>query len=147
MISSIFQKTYSFEDLPQVANDILPLLKENNVWLLRGQMGAGKTTLTHALIDRISTEPFKGSPTFALVNVYDVRENFLPIKRLYHFDLYRLNAVEEAWDIGAEEMWQESNAISIIEWPEKAESILPQNHVSLEIEILSPTHRRLTIKK
>lgn len=147
MSNNLLQFQYTLDQIPEFIDTILEQITEYRICLLRGQMGAGKTTLSNALIAELSEVPFKGSPTFALVNEYPLKEALKPLEKLYHFDLYRLEDIEEAWDIGVEEMWSDPNSISIIEWPEKAESILPQKHVSLDIEILSPTLRRITIKK
>jgi len=145
----IYNKTYNLEQLDIISNEIIDLLSsEDRIWLLNGSMGAGKTTLTQALLKHISSEKFKGSPTFSLVNVYpvDIYKD-KQMKRLFHFDLYRLNDLEEAWDIGVEDMWSDPQAISIIEWSEKAHDILPKKTISLDIEIIQPDLRRLIIYK
>lgn len=145
-MATILEREYTLNELDELAQVILEKISDYNFWLMNGQMGAGKTTLTQHLLKFMSTEEFKGSPTFSIVNVYhEVKKNLL-FDKIYHFDLYRMNHIEEAWDIGIEEMWTDSSALSIVEWSEKASEILPKKCVSLNIEILSPDIRYITIK-
>lgn len=141
-----FQIEYEKKEITDVVKKILPHLLNERIWLMNGAMGAGKTTLSQQFLSQLSDEEFKGSPTFSLINKYIAKNGVFEFEKIYHFDLYRLNDVEEAWDLGVEEIWNDRDAVSIIEWSEKAAEILPKKTVSLNIDILSPTKRRLTVK-
>ena len=89
----------SLSDLDEVADEILSSLGERSVVLFRGEMGAGKTTLISRIAARMGVEDSVTSPTFALVNQYEGRGG----RRIYHFDFYRIDRIEEVYDLGYEE--------------------------------------------
>jgi tRNA threonylcarbamoyladenosine biosynthesis protein TsaE len=110
-----------------------------DVIALKGDLGAGKTSFARAFIRARGSGEAIPSPTFTLVQVYD-----LPPAAIWHFDLYRLNSPDEAWELGIEDAFSE--AISLIEWPERLGSLLPQRR--LEITLLfgdEPEERRAVL--
>ena len=111
----------------------LELLKANEphrVFAFDGVMGAGKTTFIKKLVEQMGSIDIVNSPTFAIVNVYDVEQ---PYKgEVYHFDCYRLKDLREAMDFGAEEYLYSGN-YCFIEWPEKIEALLPEDTVWVKI--------------
>ena len=112
----------------------LEILKEcapRRVFAFDGQMGAGKTTFIKALCEAMGTSDVVNSPTFAIVNVYDVEQPYRG--EVYHFDCYRLKDIREALDFGAEEYLYSGN-YCFIEWPEMIEAILPEDTVWIKIE-------------
>ena len=113
---------------------VLDLLKDHEphrVFAFDGQMGAGKTTFIKKLCEEMGTLDVVNSPTFAIVNVYDVER---PYKgEVYHFDCYRLKDIREAMDFGAEEYLYSGN-YCFIEWPEMIEALLPEDTVWVKIE-------------
>lgn len=92
-------------------------------------MGAGKTTLIKQFCQFLGIEDEVSSPTFSLVNEYE--SNIGPV---YHFDLYRIRSVEELYDIGYEDYFF-SGYLCLVEWPEMASEIIPENHISVRIRV------------
>ncbi|MFM6937828.1 MAG: tRNA (adenosine(37)-N6)-threonylcarbamoyltransferase complex ATPase subunit type 1 TsaE [Aquirufa sp.] len=137
----IIWESYTLADLPVVAKEMLASLQEApRVWLFRGQMGAGKTTLSKELLKQLGVAENVQSPTFSLVNEYQTKSG----KIVYHFDLYRLKNIQEAVAIGIEE-YLDSGRICLIEWPEQAEELWDFPHVNVEIEAINETQRKLTL--
>ena len=124
---------------------VLNLLKDHEphrVFAFDGQMGAGKTTFIKKLCEEMGTLDVVNSPTFAIVNVYDVER---PYKgEVYHFDCYRLKDIREAMDFGAEEYLYSGN-YCFIEWPEMIEALLPEDTVWVKLEPQENGDRLLTI--
>ncbi|MRJ07326.1 tRNA (adenosine(37)-N6)-threonylcarbamoyltransferase complex ATPase subunit type 1 TsaE [Ornithobacterium rhinotracheale] len=114
-------------DLPQIAQAIVAELNKPVV-LFRGEMGVGKTTLITAMLQAMQSEDEASSPTYALVNEYETEKG-----TVYHFDFYRINSEEEAYDMGWEE-YAYSGDFCFVEWPEKIENLLPENHHTINIE-------------
>lgn len=134
-------EAYTLADLELVAQELIPLaLKHSPIWLFRGQMGAGKTTLVKELTRQLGVVGHVQSPTFALVNEY-ARPNDTEI---YHFDLYRLKNAQEALDIGIED-YLDSGKICLIEWPEQAEELWQIPHVEFNITTVDENRRSLTL--
>lgn len=110
--------TYSEIDLPKIAKQILASSKYKT-FLFYGKMGVGKTTLIKELLKQLGVEEFSGSPTFSIVNEYEIPQDII-----YHFDFYRINKLEEAYDMGIEDYFYSGHYV-FIEWPEKIETLLP----------------------
>ena len=122
--------------------EILRECEPHRVFAFDGQMGAGKTTFIKKLCEEMGTLDVVNSPTFAIVNVYDVER---PYKgEVYHFDCYRLKDIREAMDFGAEEYLYSGN-YCFIEWPEMIEALLPEDTVWVKIEPQENGDRLLTI--
>lgn len=103
------------------------LLKSGDVVCLNGDLGSGKTTLTKAIGLGLGVDDYITSPTFALINEYKGR---MPV---YHFDVYRLENVEELYDLGFDEYFY-GRGVSIIEWADKIERFLPEERIVLDIK-------------
>ena len=122
--------------------DILRQTEPHRVFAFEGQMGAGKTTFIKKLCEAMGTTDVVNSPTFAIVNVYDVEQPYRG--EVYHFDCYRLKDIREAMDFGAEEYLYSGN-YCFIEWPEKIEPLLPEDTVRISIQPLPNGDRQLVI--
>lgn len=110
-----------------LAARISALARPADVIALKGDLGAGKTTFARAFIHaRGNREEEVPSPTFTLVQVYQ-----LDRAAIWHFDLYRLRAPEEAWELGIEEAFSEG--ISLIEWPERLGPLLPERRLEIAL--------------
>lgn len=130
----------SLSELPKVAEAVLWELRGRSVVLFRGPMGAGKTTLISRIAAALGAEDTVTSPTFALVNQYEGEGG----RRIYHFDFYRINNVEEALDLGYEEYFY-SGELCLVEWPEKIEPLLPEDAMTVTITVGEDEHRCFTI--
>lgn len=130
----------SLDELKDVAEAVIESLDGRNVVALFGAMGAGKTTLISAIMEHLGSTDNVTSPTFALVNQYGTAAN----EPVYHFDFYRINRIEEAFDMGYEEYFY-SGDLCLVEWPELVEQLLPEDAMVVKIDILSPTERKFSI--
>ena len=102
---------HQLEEWKDIVNQIIPNL-QHNILLLKGNLGAGKTTFSQFLLKELGSSDEISSPTYSIVNEYDTAKG-----KVFHFDLYRLKSVEEAYDFGIEE-YLDNGYLSIIEWPE-----------------------------
>ena len=137
-----------------MATDILDKCGTRRVFAFNGKMGAGKTTFIKHLCEAMGTEDIVNSPTFAIVNVYEVNANRHPDElkveglkfkgEIYHFDCYRIKDIREALDMGTEEYLYSGN-YCFIEWAEMIEPLLPDDLVTVEIEVMENGDRELTI--
>ena len=120
------------------------LLRRGDVVALKGGLGTGKTTLARAIVAALSTRPEDvPSPTFTLVQTYPIALAD-GTAELWHFDLYRLDRPDQVYELGIEEALAES--VSLIEWPERAAGLLPQEKVlTLELQIVSDEARRIAV--
>lgn len=135
----------STDALDEAADKFISLLDpERTVIAFHGEMGAGKTTFINALVRRLGVEQdATGSPTFALVNEY---RSDTTAELIYHFDLYRIENLEEAFDMGLED-YLESGCLCLIEWPEKVESMLPDDTVDVTISVNPDGSRTLSFEE
>lgn len=111
-----------------VIDEVLPQL-QHNILLLKGNLGAGKTTFTQFLLKKLGSNDEISSPTYAIVNEYDS-----PKGKIFHFDLYRMKNITEVYDIGIEE-YLDNAFLCIIEWPEIYEEELsdtPYHEMKIE---------------
>jgi tRNA threonylcarbamoyladenosine biosynthesis protein TsaE len=135
-------KISSLEDLPFAVKLFLDENKEVKVFAFKGQMGVGKTTFILSILKAMGVEDIEGSPTYSLVNSYES----VAFGKVNHFDLYRLESEEEAYDIGIEEMLY-NDAYCFIEWPEKIVSLLPDTTVWVNFQMNDNLERIVTFEK
>ncbi|MBR5281970.1 MAG: tRNA (adenosine(37)-N6)-threonylcarbamoyltransferase complex ATPase subunit type 1 TsaE [Alistipes sp.] len=119
----------SLAQLDEVAQLIIDELQGRSVVLFRGGMGAGKTTLISRIVALLGADDTVTSPTFALVNQYEGLKH-----RIYHFDFYRINRIEEVFDFGYEEYFY-SGDLCLVEWPEMIEALIPDDAMVVKIEV------------
>ncbi|MEM1260569.1 MAG: tRNA (adenosine(37)-N6)-threonylcarbamoyltransferase complex ATPase subunit type 1 TsaE [Bacteroidota bacterium] len=127
---------YALKDIFDVSLD---LLREHKVFCFYGPMGAGKTTLIKAMLQHLGAVDTGSSPTFGLVNEYHKANGKLVA---YHFDFYRIDALEEALDIGLED-YLASDVYIFMEWPEKIEPLLPEDYYAVSLYFVDETTRRI----
>lgn len=109
-----------------LATRLAALARPGDVIALEGELGAGKTSFARAFIHARGGDEAVPSPTFTLLQTYD-----LPDGTVWHFDLYRLRTPEEAWELGIEDAFE--RGISLIEWPERLGVLLPARRLRVEL--------------
>lgn len=131
----------SLDELPDAAKTFIRSMGDRTVVALHGEMGAGKTTFINALCRElgVETDPTT-SPTFALVNEY---RSDTTAELIYHFDLYRLETLDEAIDMGFED-YMDCGAVCLIEWPDIIDPMLPDDAIDLTITVNPDSSRTLT---
>ncbi len=131
--------TYTLDRIDEMAQLLIQEAGDQKVWIFRGEMGAGKTTLIKSLAKALQVADSVSSPTFGIVNEYQTQAKEL----LYHFDFYRLDDPMEALDIGIEEYFYSGN-YCWLEWAEKIAPFLPERFFHIELALASETGRILT---
>lgn len=130
---------YQLIDLDTVVKQLLKKLKTKTI-LLYGDMGVGKTTLIKKLVKELGSHDEVSSPTFSIVNEYELKND-----KIFHFDLYRIKNLEEAYNFGIED-YLDSNHWILIEWPDVVKPILSNDFDMIYLELCSKNSRKLTIK-
>ncbi|MBE7652778.1 tRNA (adenosine(37)-N6)-threonylcarbamoyltransferase complex ATPase subunit type 1 TsaE [Tenacibaculum finnmarkense] len=133
-------KNYSLNELAQIAEEIIKNAP-HKVLLFHGDMGVGKTTLIKEICKKLGVDDVAHSPTFSLVNEYETIDK----QAVYHFDFYRIEQEEEAYDMGIEE-YLYSNDWCLIEWPENVKNLLPLDAVAINITLLENGQRNIQLK-
>lgn len=138
------QNLQDLEGYPSLANEILTFAKGCKRFVLLGNLGAGKTTLVQNICAELGVNEAVNSPTFSLINKYVGSHKGEPVE-ISHLDLYRLKSIEEALDIGIEELLS-SNEYLFIEWPELIEQILPEPLCVIKIERQENENRKVVCR-
>lgn len=131
--------TFTKDEIPEIASKILSEVK-TRVVLFYGEMGTGKTTLIKEIAKQLGVNDLMSSPTFSIVNEYQLNED-----KLFHFDFYRIENEEEAYDIGIEEYFY-SGYWNLIEWPEKIKNLLPEKSSKIKLINNKDGSRTIIIK-
>ncbi len=131
---------YDLSKVSEIASEIIQSVSHKKL-LFYGEMGAGKTTLIKEICYQLKSEDEVSSPTFSLVNEYRTTDN----KTIYHFDFYRIEDENEAYDIGIEDYF-DSDAWCLIEWPQNIENLLPLESTIINLKILDNGKRNIQLK-
>ena len=130
-------------DLERAAGEFVSLMGDETVYAFNGPMGAGKTTFIRALVRALGVNDDEASsPSFSIINEY---RSDTTAELIYHFDLYRLESVEEALEIGVEDYF-DSGALCLLEWPERIEALLPDDTVIVDIAVNPDESRTPTLR-
>lgn len=127
----VLQISYKLEELPKVVYQLRQWAHAVSVCTFSGDLGAGKTTLIREWCRQLGVTDAVSSPTFSLVNEYQT-ETGQPV---YHMDFYRLRHASEAYEAGLEELLEAPDALVLVEWPSRAEALLPAGRVDVEITL------------
>ena len=130
---------FTLEEIENVAEKIIAS-NPKKVILFYGEMGVGKTTLIKCLAKKLGVTQTTSSPTFSLVNEYEIAQN----QYIYHFDFYRLKKESEALDMGIDD-YLYSNNWCFIEWAENIPNLIPDEHSVIKIELLADGKRHLIL--
>jgi tRNA threonylcarbamoyladenosine biosynthesis protein TsaE len=133
----------SLDELQNFASRFWSSVGDARVFLLHGEMGAGKTTLVAALCRSLGVREATGSPTFSIINQYAYQKNGRE-EVVYHLDLYRLNSPAEAVDAGVEDCLY-SGALCLVEWPEKAPGLFDDSAVHVYLEPVAAETRKIEV--
>ena len=135
----------SLDETKQLAEKIATFLnEENNLPIsihLSGDLGTGKTTLVKEVLNCLGIENFINSPTFTLIEPYEIND-----LKIFHIDLYRVEKITELSAIGLEEYLQEANSINFIEWPEKGSGFLKEPDISIMLVHQGETTRKCEVQ-
>lgn len=131
----------SLDQIHQTARQFIQAMDGKTIFAFYGSMGAGKTSFIKAICEELGITDVINSPTFAIVNEYSIPGG----DSVYHFDFYRIEKAEEAFDLGYEEYFY-SGQYCFIEWPEKIESLLPSDCVKVYIEELPDGKREINME-
>lgn len=132
----------SLEALPAAAKEFMAAMGDNTVFAFYGEMGAGKTTFINALSKALGVEEdVTNSPSFSIVNEY---RSDTTAELIYHFDLYRLENLDEALEIGIDDYF-DSGALCLLEWPERIEAMLPDDTVRVWIRVNDDNSRDIVL--
>ncbi len=124
---------------------IADTLKGGEIILLSGDLGAGKTTFTKGLGRALGVKQNINSPTFVIMKIYQANKE--TIKQLVHIDAYRLESGQDLQHIGATEYFQAKDTITVIEWPEKIQDILPEKVIKINIKNINENDREVQINR
>ena len=130
-------ESFGIEDLNKIAKKIISILGAQRILLFEGEIGAGKTTLIQALCTEIGVVEPVTSPTFAIVNEY-----LSGSQSIFHIDLYRLETLDEALEIGIEE-YLDSGQYCFIEWPDRITALLDEKLPRIRIDIMDDSSRKI----
>jgi tRNA threonylcarbamoyladenosine biosynthesis protein TsaE len=131
----------SIEEIHAIAKKFLEEIGDKKIFAFNGKMGAGKTTFIKAICEVMGVKETINSPTFSIVNEYEAADGRI----IYHFDCYRINKIQEALDLGAEEYLYSGN-LCFIEWSENIAPLLPDSLVNVNIEEMENGKRQINIQ-
>ena len=121
-------KINDLEHIREAARQFINAMGDQHVFAFYGHMGAGKTTFIKAICEELGVDDVVTSPTFAIVNEYTAADGIT----IYHFDFYRINKLEEVYDMGYEDYFY-GDGLCFIEWPEMMEELLPEGATKVQI--------------
>ena len=131
---------YDLNEIGKISKILIKSIKKKNKVLFSGPLGSGKTTLIKSIMHDLGYNDHVSSPTFSLINEYIIKD-----KMIYHIDLYRINALDELYEIGFEEYLRNGN-LCLIEWPEIAIKMIDKDFIHIKLKEISKTKRSIEIK-
>lgn len=143
MKKEVVIKVKSHEQMTKLGYLLTKYTHPNLVIALRGDLGAGKTTLTKGIGEALGISKVINSPTFTIMKVYDVANHLKGINKLYHLDVYRLSNSESDFEL---EEYFYLDGLTVIEWADIINDILPDDVWRIEIKDLGDNERKVTLQ-
>lgn len=140
-MSNKIELEYDLSEIRTVAEQFLDMTKEYKVFAFSGELGAGKTTFISAVCKALDVAEIVSSPTFSIVQEYKSQGG----NDIFHLDLYRIKDEEDAVHSGLEE-YLRGDHYCFVEWPENAPGIFPSDTVSVSIDLINPSKRKMMIE-
>lgn len=134
------QTNFRLSQIKNIAALLWQQFNHHKIWAFDAPMGAGKTTLIHALCDVLNVRSTVTSPTFAIINEYKSAAGII-----FHMDWYRLQNKTEVIQAGCEDCLESGN-LCFIEWSGKVQELLPHNTLHINLEVINAEERRLVVK-
>jgi tRNA threonylcarbamoyladenosine biosynthesis protein TsaE len=131
------ERTFTLSEINETARDFWAAFPDKKIYAFQGNMGAGKTSFIRALCTLKNVKDTVSSPTFSIINEYSYPDGLI-----YHLDLYRLKDEEEAIRAGVEDCLN-SGSICLVEWPDRAPGIFPDQTLGISLELPDPATRKL----
>jgi len=131
---------FDLNNIQAIAKNFISLIDKYKIIALSGELGAGKTTFINAICKELGVEESVTSPTYAIIQEY-YSERII----IYHMDLYRIKSIEEAIDAGIEDCLESKN-LCLVEWPEKAMLLFPEETVYASLQTVSVNVRKLIVQ-
>lgn len=131
----------SLKDTKKIADNFVDTLSPGSVVAFEGNLGSGKTTFIQLLCQKLGVQEYVNSPTFTIINEYQISEDIV----IHHMDFYRINFLEELYEIGLPEYFTDKS-ITFIEWADLYRDILPPNTVDIKIMLNDNDERRIEIR-
>ncbi len=138
--------TNSAHETIKLGEKIASQLKGGEVLCLYGELGAGKTTLIKGIARGLGIKKIITSPTFVLMKVFQVKSQKSKVKSFVHIDCYRIDNASAIEDIGAMEYFRREDAVTVIEWPERIEKLLPKDCIKIKIKHKGEMAREIEIR-
>ena len=135
--------TENAEETKALGKEIAENVSGGEIFCLKGELGAGKTTFSQGFLRGLGVEGALTSPTFVVMKEYAIKDENLKLKKIYHIDTYRVES-EDVLNLGWEGMIKDKENIILVEWPEKIKDIIPKDAVWLEFESIDEKKRKIT---
>lgn len=136
--------SHSEEETRFAAADFVSRVPAGSVVALRGDLGAGKTAFSAGILTALGADGPFPSPTFVIMHRYDlVTPSVSGIRRVYHIDAYRIDDPDDLARLGFEEWISDPEGLVLIEWPERVETLIPDNMVTVSLETVSEMERKI----
>lgn len=138
--------THSLEETRNIVSSLLPSLVGGDILLLQGDLGTGKTAFTKLLGNELGILDDITSPTFAIMNIYPLPSPQQGISQLVHVDAYRMESIDEVYDIGLDEYMNAPDTLLCIEWPERiADALKDKKSIFLHFFLQEDGSRKITL--
>jgi len=131
---------FNIDEIQNAAKKIILLIDKSKIIAFSGELGSGKTNLINAICQELGVKQHVTSPTYSIIQEYHI-DNIV----IYHIDMYRIKSIEEAIDAGIEDCLNSDN-LCLVEWPQKASLLFPEETVYISLQTISENTRKLIVE-